>query len=169
MIPGKPSRMMHQSNPGVRRRRDSQPSIHLPRSVYLPSIKTGAEGLSRFSLGAKNSSLANSTAPPKRSDARSISSVKSIAISSSLRLWSFFICAFARTEYISRKGAKKKPKAQRLLVISLALESAVGPWARQTRRHHKPSAREEKSFLLLLAKPHPHRASACDGGESSQA
>src|SRR5438876_1701213 len=70
--------MMHQSNPGVRRRRVSQPSIHLPRSVYLPSMNTGRDGLSRFSLGAKNSSLANSTAPPRRSDARSISSVKSI-------------------------------------------------------------------------------------------
>src|SRR5437762_10381862 len=70
--------MMHQSNPGVRRRRDSQPSIHLPRSVYLPSMKTGADGFSRFSLGAKNSSLAKSTAPPRRSDVRSISSVKSI-------------------------------------------------------------------------------------------
>ena len=50
---------MHQSNPGVRRRRDSQPSIHFPRSVYLPSMKTGAEGFSRFSFGAKKSSLAN--------------------------------------------------------------------------------------------------------------
>src|SRR5437667_11228953 len=77
--------MMHQSynscRSGARLRRDSQPSIHLPRSVYLPSIKTGAEGFSRFSLGAKNSSLANSTAPPRRSEARSISSVKSIAVS----------------------------------------------------------------------------------------
>src|SRR5882672_9228116 len=70
--------MMHQSNPGVRRRRDSHPSIHLPRSVYLPSINTGADGFSRFSLGAKKSSLAKSTAPPRRSDVRSISSVKSI-------------------------------------------------------------------------------------------
>ena len=35
-MPGSPSRMMHQSWPGVRRRRVSQPSIHLPRSVYLP-------------------------------------------------------------------------------------------------------------------------------------
>src|SRR6185503_18949869 len=69
---------MHQSNPGVRRRRDSQPSIHFPRSVYLPSMKTGTEGFSRFSFGAKNSSLAYSTVPPSRSDARSISSVKSI-------------------------------------------------------------------------------------------
>src|SRR2546430_16349613 len=69
---------MHQSNPGVRRRRVSQPSIHLPRSVYLPSMNTGTDGFSRFSLGAKNSSFANSTAPPRRSDARSISSVKSI-------------------------------------------------------------------------------------------
>src|SRR5215831_6390974 len=69
---------MHQSNPGVRRRRDSQPSIHFPRSVYLPSMKTGSEGLSKFSFGAKKSSLAKSTAPPRRSEARSIKSVKSI-------------------------------------------------------------------------------------------
>src|SRR2546425_7068210 len=70
--------MMHQSNPGVRRLRVSQPSIHFPRSVYLPSMKTGASGFNKFSFGAKNSSLANSTAPPSRSEARSISSVKSI-------------------------------------------------------------------------------------------
>src|SRR6266571_9402935 len=78
IIPGRPSRIRHQSNPGVRRRRVSQPSIHLPRSVYLPSMKTGGDGFRRFSLGAKNSSLATSTAPPRRSDARSISSIKSI-------------------------------------------------------------------------------------------
>src|SRR5438045_8821912 len=78
MIPASPSRMMHESNPGVLRRRDSHPSIHLPRSVYLPSMKMGAAGLRRLSLGAKNSSLATSTAPPRRSDARSISSMKSI-------------------------------------------------------------------------------------------
>src|ERR1041385_8291355 len=78
MIPGSPRRMMHQSNPGVRRRLVSHPSIHLPRSVYLPSIKTGAPGFSKFSLGAKKSSFATTTAPPKRSEARSISSVKSI-------------------------------------------------------------------------------------------
>src|SRR5882672_2722188 len=80
IIPGNPRRMMHQSKPGVRRRRVSQPSIHFPRSVYLPSIKTGALGLSRFSLGAKNSSLATSTAPPSFSEARSTSSVKSISL-----------------------------------------------------------------------------------------
>src|SRR4029079_12685529 len=78
IMPGRPSRMMHQSKPGVRRRRLSQPSIHLPRSVYLSAIKIGALGLSRFSLGAKKSSFATSTAPPSRSPARSISSVKSI-------------------------------------------------------------------------------------------
>src|SRR6185369_12123795 len=61
-----------------RRRRVSHPSIHFPRSVYFPSIKIGALGLSKFSLGAKKSSLATTTAPPSRSDARSISSVKSM-------------------------------------------------------------------------------------------
>src|SRR5437867_13053353 len=80
MKPGKPRRMTHQSKPGVRRRRLSQPSIHLPRSVYLPSIKTGVEDFKRFSFGAKKSSLANRTAPPRRSAARSTSSVKSIRV-----------------------------------------------------------------------------------------
>src|SRR5882724_6854926 len=69
---------MHQSKPGVRRRRLSHPSIHLPRSVYSPSRKIGAAALRRFSLGAKKSSLATSTAPPSFSDARSTNSVKSI-------------------------------------------------------------------------------------------
>ena len=78
MIPGNPSRTMHQSFPGVRRRLVSQPSIHLPRSVNSPSRQTGLSALRRFSLGAKNSSLAASTAPPNRSAARSISSVKCI-------------------------------------------------------------------------------------------
>src|SRR5262245_55971662 len=72
--------MMHQSNPGVRRRRLSHPSIHLPRSVYLPSTNTGALAFSKFSLGAKKSSFATSTAPPNLSDARSIKSVKSISL-----------------------------------------------------------------------------------------
>src|SRR2546428_13213707 len=72
--------MTHQSNPGVRRLRVSQPSIHFPRSVYLPSMKTGTDGFNKFSFGAKNSSLANSTAPPSRSEARSINSVKSIRL-----------------------------------------------------------------------------------------
>src|SRR6266404_1021656 len=44
-------------------------------------MKTGAAGLSKFSFGAKNSSLAKSTAPPRRSEARSTSSVKSINFS----------------------------------------------------------------------------------------
>src|SRR5688500_605108 len=70
--------MMAQSNPGVRRLRLSHPSIHFPRSVYFPSIKTGALAFNKFSLGAKKSSLANTTAPPSFSEARSISSVKSI-------------------------------------------------------------------------------------------
>ena len=38
-MPGRPSATMHQSWPGVRRRRVSQPSIHLPRSVYLSGMK----------------------------------------------------------------------------------------------------------------------------------
>src|SRR5215813_14240552 len=42
--PGRPRRTTHQSYPGVLRRRVSQPSIHLPRLVYFPSIKIGFEG-----------------------------------------------------------------------------------------------------------------------------
>src|SRR5512144_2510121 len=70
--PGTPSRTMHQSEPGVRRRRVSQPSIHLPRLVYLPSRNTGGPGFSRLDLGAKNSSLASTARPPTRAAARSI-------------------------------------------------------------------------------------------------
>src|SRR5688500_6294081 len=73
--PAAPSRIMAQSCPGVRRRRVSHPSIHLPRSVDAPSLPCGACGLSSDSFGAKNSSLAAMTAPPSRSDARSIRSV----------------------------------------------------------------------------------------------
>ena len=59
---------MHQSWPGVRRRRVSQPSIHLPRSVYLSAMKTAGSGLSRFSFSAKKSSLAATPRPPSRAD-----------------------------------------------------------------------------------------------------
>ena len=78
--PSAPRWTMHQScarpnsgSPGKtsRRRRVSQPSIHLPRSVYSPSRHTGASSLSRRSFGAKNSSLAATTDAPRRSDARS--------------------------------------------------------------------------------------------------
>src|SRR6185369_16848768 len=77
MTPGSPSLTMHQSWPGVRRRRDSQPSIHLPRSVYFPSIQTGASGFTRFSFSAKKSSLVATATPPSRADARSMRCVKS--------------------------------------------------------------------------------------------
>ena len=43
---------------GERRRIVSHPSIHFPRSVYLPSFQTAADGFSKFSFGAKNSSFA---------------------------------------------------------------------------------------------------------------
>src|SRR6185295_4099691 len=56
----------------------SQPSIHLPTSVYLPSAHTASPAFRRFSFGAKNSSFAASTAPPRRSAARSTRSVKSV-------------------------------------------------------------------------------------------
>ena len=67
---------MHQSWPGVRRRRDSQPSIHLPRDVNLPGMKIAGSGLTRFDFGAKKSSLVAIARPPTRADARSARSVK---------------------------------------------------------------------------------------------
>src|SRR5262245_54887148 len=69
--PRMPSSTMHQSWPGTRRRRDSHPSIHLPRVVYLPGMKTAGSGLTRFALGAKKSSLVATARPPTRADARS--------------------------------------------------------------------------------------------------
>ena len=48
--PGSPRRTMHQSWPGARRRRVSQPSIHLPRSVYLPAMKTARPRLEQVLL-----------------------------------------------------------------------------------------------------------------------
>src|SRR5215216_1506616 len=77
-MPGKPRRMMHQSKPGVRRRRLSQPSIHLPRSVYSPSIKTGSLAFNKFSFGAKKSSLAIRTATTTFTEERSNRTVKLI-------------------------------------------------------------------------------------------
>src|SRR5687767_8090651 len=66
---------MHQSCPGVRRRRDSHPSIHLPRAVNLPGTNTAGSGFSRFDRGAKKSSFAASARPPTRADARSARAV----------------------------------------------------------------------------------------------
>ena len=54
-----------------RRRRDSQPSIHLPRDVYLPGMKIGGSALTRFAFDAKKSSLVAMARPPTRADARS--------------------------------------------------------------------------------------------------
>ena len=53
IAPGVPRRTITKSWPGVRRRCDSQPSIHLPRSVYAPSRHSGAAGRTSASLGAK--------------------------------------------------------------------------------------------------------------------
>ena len=66
--PRMPRATTHQSCPGVRRRRDSQPSIHLPRAVNLPGMKIAGSALSRFDLGAKKSSLASDgpAADPRR-------------------------------------------------------------------------------------------------------
>ncbi len=71
-----PSAITHQSWPGVRRRRVSQPSIHLPRGGELAGDEDRpAPALSRFAFGAKNSSLAASARPPTRAEARSASAV----------------------------------------------------------------------------------------------
>src|SRR5579864_7956901 len=80
MIPGMPSRTTAQSYPGPRLRRDSQPSIHLPWSVYLSGANTGSAALMRFSFSAKKSSLAARTQPPARSPARSSRSVKELEL-----------------------------------------------------------------------------------------
>src|SRR4051794_41919644 len=69
-IPGTPSRTIAQSDPGERRRRVSQPSYSLPRWPNPGSAWAGC-GSTRFSLAAKNSSLAASTAPPSARLARS--------------------------------------------------------------------------------------------------
>src|SRR5687767_11013408 len=66
---------MHQSCPGVLFLLDSQPSIHLPRSVYLSAMKMPRPGLMRFSFPAKKSSLHRRVLPPRRSAARSVSFV----------------------------------------------------------------------------------------------
>ena len=66
-----PRAITHQSCPSVRRRRVSQPSIHLPRLVNFPGTNTGASGFTRFDLDAKNSSLDAMAFPPTRADARS--------------------------------------------------------------------------------------------------
>ncbi len=82
ITPGTPNRTMAQSCPATRFRRLSQPSIHLPRSVYSCGRKTASAGLRRFSFSAKKSSLAAITAPRRRSEARSISSVKGACVMS---------------------------------------------------------------------------------------
>src|SRR5437588_3996122 len=71
MMPRSPSWTTHQSCPGMRRRRVSHPSIHLPRSVYLSAMKIPRPGFRRFSFSAKNSSVARRAVPPRRAAARS--------------------------------------------------------------------------------------------------
>src|SRR5439155_26818038 len=108
---------MHQSKPGVRRLRVSQPSIHFPRSVYLPSMKTGTDGFNKFSLGAKNSSLANSTAPPRRSEARSTNSVKSIPVYLLCGFGFFFATLRETTDWFSQSRQEHR-KTQRLPLMN---------------------------------------------------
>src|SRR5882724_6257688 len=70
IAPGRPRRITQKSWPGPRRRRVSQPSIHLPFSSYLPAINTAASRVSMRSFGAKNSSLADTALAPMRGSAR---------------------------------------------------------------------------------------------------
>ena len=79
-------RLMKPGSPGrtSRRRRVSQPSIHLPRSVYSPSRQTRRLGLRTGVPSARRTRRsAASTRPPSRSDARSTRSVKSVIAHSS--------------------------------------------------------------------------------------
>src|SRR5436190_10889301 len=92
-MPRRPSCTTHQSCPGVRRRRDSQPSIHLPRSVYLSAMKIPRPGFSRFSFSAKNSSFAISAFPPTRSAARSTRPAGTVALESAGFTSAAAICA----------------------------------------------------------------------------
>src|SRR5215213_11119092 len=76
-IPGAPSRTTAQSWPGLRRRRLSQPSYSLP--LCPNSVRAAAgSGSTRFSLAAKNSALAATTAPPDARLARSGGRLKSV-------------------------------------------------------------------------------------------
>lgn len=62
---------MHQSWPGVRRRRDSHPSIHFPRDVNFPGRNIAGSGLTRLDREAKKSSLAAIARPRTRVEASS--------------------------------------------------------------------------------------------------
>ena len=55
--PGRASWTTHQSLPAPRRRRDSQPSIHLPLASYFPATKTAGGVSSRRAIGAKKLNL----------------------------------------------------------------------------------------------------------------
>src|SRR5688572_15277450 len=70
MRPGRASRTTHQSCPGPRLRRLSQPSIHLPLVSYLPGTNSAGAGFSMRSFAAKKSSLAASASAPSRASAR---------------------------------------------------------------------------------------------------
>ena len=58
-----PSATTHQSWPGVRRRRDSQPSIHLPRVVNLPGMKIARLGLHQVRLRREELVVGGDRAP----------------------------------------------------------------------------------------------------------
>src|SRR6187397_2109079 len=109
MIPGNPSLTMHQSWPGVRRRRDSQPSIHLPRSVYFSGMKIAGSGFSRFSFGAKKSSLVATASAPRRADARSIRWVNSLMVA-------FTIHEAAAHVRLAHPAFQRAPRIGRALV-----------------------------------------------------
>src|SRR5688572_27987669 len=79
-MPRMPSLTMHQSWPGTRRRRDSQPSIHLPFDVYFPGMKIAGSGLTSFDFAAKKSSLVAIARPPTLADARSARLINSCPV-----------------------------------------------------------------------------------------
>ncbi len=54
---------MHQSWPGTRRRRDSQPSIHLPFDVYLPGMKIAGSGLTQVGFRREEIVVGRDRAP----------------------------------------------------------------------------------------------------------
>src|SRR5450432_417622 len=84
--PGTPSSSKHQSYPGPRFLRLSQPSIHLPRSVNLPGTNTARPAKSKFSMPAKKSSLVARALPPTNAAAKSTNPLKPVLVLSSLKI-----------------------------------------------------------------------------------
>src|ERR1700733_2111085 len=171
---------MHQSYPGVRRLRVSQPSIHFPLSVYLPSIKTGFACFNKFSLGAKNSSFASTARPPSRSDAKSTNCVNSFIP----RLDAAHAPAAPRKiprDQISSARVKmsslRVPKARAPHRASLYAGDAAAPAARKISpprpRSQNQHRNPPRSFLFFPqvrpAAPAPRTTTAQDASQHSRA